>query len=130
MTTRTSCFYTYTFYFLYTYILSYQISKKTCSLYSQQACNTATENFYIITESVKRFRYLQVWFKSSDIWRWLSGLKWEHFQKLRFWCSSKRALNTSLFIFLVSKSFFIFLMPVCEEHQNLNFWKSSSFQTW
>jgi hypothetical protein len=29
---------------------------------------------------IKRFRFLQVWLKSSDIWRCLSELKWELFE--------------------------------------------------
>jgi hypothetical protein len=40
--TRTSYFNTRTPYFLYTYTLAYQTTKKTCTLYSQQACSTVT----------------------------------------------------------------------------------------
>jgi hypothetical protein len=40
--TRTFYFYTRTPYFLYIYTLAYQTSKKTCTLYSQQACSTVT----------------------------------------------------------------------------------------
>ncbi len=92
MFTRTFYFYRYTLYFSYTYTHTYQISKKTCSLYSQQAWSTVTWKFCRIFKLIKRFQYLQEWLKSSDVWRWLSGLKWEFLKFLRFWCSSTSKL--------------------------------------
>jgi hypothetical protein len=50
---------------------------------------------------IKRFWYLQVCLQSSDIWRWLSGLKWELFEAfskveiLMFF--GKRALTLTCF---------------------------------
>ncbi len=72
--TRTFYFYTCTLYFLYTYTLflihihlCYQISKKTCALYSQRADHMISKKVRQITKSLKRIRYLQERLKSSDI---------------------------------------------------------------
>jgi hypothetical protein len=49
-------------------------------LYSQRANDIILKTIAKFTKLIKRIRYLQVWLKSSDIWRWLSGLKWERFE--------------------------------------------------
>jgi hypothetical protein len=69
-------------------------------LYSRQACRLTKYKVAEFIKLIKRFRFLQVWLKSSDIWRWLSDLKWELFEAfskveiLMFF--DKRTLNASL----------------------------------
>jgi hypothetical protein len=50
-------------------------------LYSQQTNHMISKKVAKI-KLIKRFWYLQEWLKSSDIWRWLSDLKWELFKAL------------------------------------------------
>jgi hypothetical protein len=49
-------------------------------LYSQQANHIISKKVAEFIKLIKRFWILQEWVKSSDIWRWLSGLKWELFE--------------------------------------------------
>jgi hypothetical protein len=51
-------------------------------LYSQQANYMILKKVAKFIKLIKRFWYLQLRLKSSNIWRWLSGLKWELFQTL------------------------------------------------
>jgi hypothetical protein len=75
-------------------------------LYSRQTCRFTKYKLAKFIKLIKRFRFLQVWLKLSDIWRCLSSLKWELFEAfskveiLMFF--DKRALNASLFMFSLS----------------------------
>ncbi len=62
---------------------------------------------------IKRFRFLQVWFKTSDIWRWLSDLKielFEAFQILMFFDEWTLNINLLMFFAAYFTSLFIFLV--------------------
>ncbi len=52
----------------------------TCSLYSQRANHMISKKIAKFIKLIKRFRTLQDWLKTSDIWRWLSDLKEEFFE--------------------------------------------------
>jgi hypothetical protein len=88
-------------------------------LYSQQENHMISKKVAKFIKLIKRFRILQVWLKSSDIWRWLSGLKSELFEAfskvevLMFF--DKRALSISFLMFFAAylTSLFIFLMLAC-----------------
>jgi sensor histidine kinase YesM len=117
--THTSHFITHTSWICYTYITHSLSSKKTYLLYSQQVNLIISKDFARFTKLIKRFRFLQVWFKSSDNWRWLSSLKWELFETFSkveiVMFFDKRALNTSLLIFfslftLLTYLFFLVLV--------------------
>ncbi len=49
-------------------------------LYSRQTCRFTKYNAAKFIKLIKRFRFLQIWLKPNDIWRWLSDLKWELFE--------------------------------------------------
>jgi hypothetical protein len=78
-------------------------------MYSQQAWDTATRQLRRVIKLIERIRYLQAWPKSSVIWRWLSGLKWELFaafsrvELLMFF--DERALSISLLIYFFAAYF-------------------------
>jgi hypothetical protein len=128
-------------------------------LYSQQANHMILKKVAEFIKLIKRFRILQVWLKSSDIRRWLSGLKSELFEAfskvevLMFF--DKRALKVKSFLIKkVRREHCLFTCctrsvqitwfqkklrsllswsSAFEEHQNLNFWKSFKklwFQIW
>ncbi len=75
-------------------------------LYSRQTCRLTKYKLAKFIKLIKRFRFLQVWLKLSDIWRCLSDLKWELFETfskveiLMFF--DKRTLNVSLLMFSLS----------------------------
>jgi hypothetical protein len=99
-----------------------------------------SKNFAELTKLIKRTRYLQVWPETSDIWRWLSDLKWELFEAfseveiLMFF--DKRTLSISLLILfslLISLAYLFFL--ALARRKNIKIWtfgkasKSSHFRS-
>ncbi len=42
-----------------------------------------SNHFETYVKLIKHFRFLPVWLKTSDIWRWLSDLKWRAFWKVQ-----------------------------------------------
>jgi hypothetical protein len=60
--------------------LEYRDTLREYMLYSRQTCRFITYKVAKFIKLIKRFRFLQVWLKLSDIWRCLSDLKWELFE--------------------------------------------------
>ncbi len=96
MTMRTLYYYTYTPYFLYIYTLLFihihtyhQIRKKACSLYSQQACSTATKNFIELLSGSSAFDTCKHGSNRAIFDVGYQAWNEELSQKLRFWCSSQ-----------------------------------------
>jgi hypothetical protein len=113
----------------------------TCSLYSQRANHMISKKVAKFIELIKRFRNLQEWLKTSDIWRdyqvWNESFS-EALSKVQSFDVSRRAnakkiskLKVSELLRSLTLSLLIFLALALEEHQT--FIKASKkllFQTW
>ncbi len=113
----------------------------TCSLYSQRANHMISKKVAKFIKLIKRFRNLQEWLKTSDIWRdyqvWNKSFS-EALSKVQSFDISRRASAKKISKLSVSErknstrtlSVLIFLVLAREKHQNLKSFKKLSFQTW